>query len=47
MQQNAEIGIRVDSVAADERGCAGKYRLIGGIAADGSERRQLLQCLGQ
>ena len=47
MQQIAEIGIRLDAVAADERDRAGEQRLVGGIAADGSEQRQLLQCLGK
>jgi len=47
VQQIAEIGIRLDAVAADERDRAREQRLLGGIAANGREQRQLLQCLGK
>jgi hypothetical protein len=47
VQQIPEIGIRLDAVAADERDRACEQRLLGGIATNGSEQRQLLQCLGK
>ena len=47
MQQIAEIGIRLDAVAPDECDRAREERLLGGIASNGGEQRQLLQCLGK
>lgn len=47
LQQIAEIRIRLDTVAAYERGGAGKHGLVGGIATDSGEQRKLLQCVGK
>ena len=46
-EQPAEIGIRVDSVAADEESGTLEQSLIGRIASDRGNERQLLQNLGK
>jgi len=39
----AEVGIRIDAVGAHQRDGPAEQRMIGGIAADDCEQRELFQ----